>query len=148
MHSCMIYFLSTFFLSNQWAPPWWIISSVWVLSCSSLKLNTVCKIIKQCVQRMCTLIILWTKSRELRSDRELYVYTSDLNTANLVSLHVIFPVIKLWLVRLLQKESHCDTVKGLNCGTICFKKNKHLFIGLMEDMLIWLETPETGNVKH
>ncbi len=39
--------LSTFFLSNSWVPPWWILTSVWILSCHSnsnwLKQNS-CKV--------------------------------------------------------------------------------------------------------
>ncbi len=53
---------------------------------------------------MFALIILWTKSRELRPDRELYVRSSVFNAANLASLHVIFPLIKLWQVLYCKKD--------------------------------------------
>ncbi len=53
---------------------------------------------------MFALIILWTKSRELRPDLELYVRSSVFNTTNLASLHVIFPLIKLWQVLYCKKS--------------------------------------------
>lgn len=40
---CISFYISTLLLSKQWAPPLWILTSVWMLSCSSLHRNPLLK---------------------------------------------------------------------------------------------------------